>query len=562
MHSIARVIQEIRLLTENHRVESLAFVDENFAFNRNRLAELCRAMIRENIRITWECQTSANLVDEEILSLAKQAGAIQIAFGFESGSQRILDTLGKKSTVEQNRSAITLVKKAGLKVRGCFMMGNPTETLVDIRLTQAFIKNNDIDYTGVFMATPYPGTELWDYCVSHKRIDPATVDFNTFTTGSEVAPCACAAVDAQVLKRLYAETVYLSMRKNYTWPRIALKFFRYPGEALRLIKSRIPGVTMENRPVTPAKRLVKTIPYAIAVVFALLFIRAVDWRHAFSLLRALDKFAVGAYLVFILVSYLLGAVKYGLIIRGSLPDRKTLYLYFMSKTSGSLTPGRIGDFIPLLSPDFRNKGVAMALFLDKILEFLMLLIFGCAGLAVLKNLPTGILQLWLSGGLACIVFLFLLRRNRFWRFLSAKIPADDDSSPHFRRLAGRAVAFIEKVSYETGMLGNHFYLLLGLTCLTYSLSAAASFVLFHACGLPVPLYMVFELIAVSGLVSLLSFTPSGIGPADLSVLYILQFYGMSAEAFGAYTVVTRTVNLSLLAVPYALLHWLGRKGDA
>ncbi|MFH0921491.1 MAG: radical SAM protein [Fibrobacterota bacterium] len=242
VHSISRVLQEIHLLTGTYQAESLAFVDENFAFNRNRLAELCRGIIREKIRIKWECQTSANLVDEEILSLAKQSGAVQIAFGFESGSQRILNTLGKKSTVEQNRRAIALVKKAGLKVRGCFMVGNPTETLADIRLTQAFIQGNDIDYTGVFMATPYPGTELWDYCVNNNLIDSATVDYDTFTTGTDVTPYACTAVDRQSLKRVYAETVYQSMRKNYGGPRLLLKCIRYPKEALALLRDRLrPG---------------------------------------------------------------------------------------------------------------------------------------------------------------------------------------------------------------------------------------------------------------------------------------------------------------------------------
>ena len=172
MHSPEYIIEEIKQLIDEYKVEALMFMDDLFIANKDRVKKICELMIENglNEKIVYSIQMRANLVspkDIELLKLLKKTGCIQAEFGFESGSPRILSFLKKKTvTVEQNQQAIKVCKKADLRVFGNFMLGAPGEDAEDIQMTKKFILDNinDIDDMAINLTTPYPGTELWDIC--------------------------------------------------------------------------------------------------------------------------------------------------------------------------------------------------------------------------------------------------------------------------------------------------------------------------------------------------------------------------------------------------------------
>jgi radical SAM superfamily enzyme YgiQ (UPF0313 family) len=185
-HSAERVLEEIRRLKADYGVEAIAFLDENFLVNKPRLEEICHKMIEEKLGILWSCASSAHFVDLKTTRMIQEAGCRQVAFGLESGSQRILDVLGKSTTVEQNKEAIKICKEAGLLIHGSFMLGSPTETVEDVRLTQKFILESNIESYRINITTPYPGTKLWELC--NKQI-PRPVNWRRFEAGNlEVYP--------------------------------------------------------------------------------------------------------------------------------------------------------------------------------------------------------------------------------------------------------------------------------------------------------------------------------------------------------------------------------------
>lgn len=179
-NSADRVINEIMYLRENCGVDAIFFMDDDLFVNRTRLKSICEAIYANKIRIAWSANARVSSVDLEILKIAKKAGCRQINFGIESGSQRILDMLEKKTTVEQGETAIKLANAMGLLVYATFMIGNPTETWQDIDLTRKFILRNRIDSIGIGITTPYPGTKLWEWCQKHNLIPPSYSwrDFN------------------------------------------------------------------------------------------------------------------------------------------------------------------------------------------------------------------------------------------------------------------------------------------------------------------------------------------------------------------------------------------------
>ena len=90
--------------------------------------------------------------------------------GLESMSPKILSILKDKATVEDNKRAVDLIYKGGLKTGGLYMIGTPSETLEDLKMTYAFVKENRHKFGGmqVCITTPLPKTKLWDLCVEKR----------------------------------------------------------------------------------------------------------------------------------------------------------------------------------------------------------------------------------------------------------------------------------------------------------------------------------------------------------------------------------------------------------
>ena len=174
------VIAEVKELVDAYRVKSLFFTDDTFIINKDRVRQICERFIAEGLekRVKWEVQGRANLIDWqdlELLKLMKRAGCVQIDYGFETGSDRILKFLKKKDvSIEFNQRAIEVTRAAGLKVMATFMVGIPGETEEDLNMTRDFITRNlaKIDHFQTFIATPYPGAQLYEICKEKKLVDP------------------------------------------------------------------------------------------------------------------------------------------------------------------------------------------------------------------------------------------------------------------------------------------------------------------------------------------------------------------------------------------------------
>ncbi len=188
-HSPERVVEEIQYLVDRHHIESIAFYDELMATDYDRFTAICERLIEAGLNhLRWECQVHPRTVRKEMLPLMKRAGCVQVAIGFESGSQRVLDRIRKHSNVEQNLEVARKVREAGLRLRGCFIFGTPGETLEDIEKTKRFIKAARIDFASMHYLTPYPGTALYDQLAD--KIATSRIPWDKFTTGDPDAfPC-------------------------------------------------------------------------------------------------------------------------------------------------------------------------------------------------------------------------------------------------------------------------------------------------------------------------------------------------------------------------------------
>ncbi len=131
--------------------------DDTLTLDRRRVLAFCEGM-KARRGLTWNCTSRADAMDRELIEAMRDAGCIKIAFGVESGSQRVLDAIGKKITVAQARECFRLAREAGLPAQAFFMVGHPEETAEDVAATEALIHELKPDLLFLSVASPLPGT--------------------------------------------------------------------------------------------------------------------------------------------------------------------------------------------------------------------------------------------------------------------------------------------------------------------------------------------------------------------------------------------------------------------
>ncbi|MFC1708956.1 B12-binding domain-containing radical SAM protein [Candidatus Omnitrophota bacterium] len=169
--SAGYVIRMLRHLTDKYRIRDISIYDDNFIFFKDRIKKICNAIIDEKIDITWSCYSRVDQGDEELFKLMKKAGCWQISYGIESGSQRILDFMRKNITLEKIVDTLTVTKKAGLRTRGFFMIGNLKESRDSILETINFMKKIPLDDFHFTYFTPLPGTEAFNIAEKYGKFD-------------------------------------------------------------------------------------------------------------------------------------------------------------------------------------------------------------------------------------------------------------------------------------------------------------------------------------------------------------------------------------------------------
>jgi radical SAM superfamily enzyme YgiQ (UPF0313 family) len=159
--SAGNVIEEIEELVYKNGAREIRFFDDTFTFNKQRVFEICAKLKERRIKIPWTCLTKVTDISEDTFKTMRESGCWQVLFGLESGDERMLKLLKKGNTLEQNRMAVYLAKKAGLSVRADFIVGTPGETLESLKHTLEFAIKLKVDYAHFNKFVPLPGTELY-----------------------------------------------------------------------------------------------------------------------------------------------------------------------------------------------------------------------------------------------------------------------------------------------------------------------------------------------------------------------------------------------------------------
>jgi len=155
------VADEIELLI-SLGADSFSFCDETFTFNAKGVEGICDEILARRLEIPWDCQTRSDLLKPSLLEKMRKSGCELICLGVESGSQRILDRMKKRTTVAMNLEGVRAIKKAGIAVSTSLIIGYPGEDAESLEETIRFVKTTSPDIAYLNIATPFPGTEFYD----------------------------------------------------------------------------------------------------------------------------------------------------------------------------------------------------------------------------------------------------------------------------------------------------------------------------------------------------------------------------------------------------------------
>lgn len=174
--SAKNLFEECVYITKNFpNVREILIDDDNFSVDQKNVQEFCKLMIDSKLPLKWVVQCRVNLTYETMV-LMKKAGCRLVVVGYESGSQKVLDGMHKGITLEQSRKFNEAAKKAGMRVHGCFMVGNPGETKETMKETLEFAKSLRMDTAQFFPLIVYPGTEAWTWAKTNGYITAKSYD--------------------------------------------------------------------------------------------------------------------------------------------------------------------------------------------------------------------------------------------------------------------------------------------------------------------------------------------------------------------------------------------------
>jgi len=166
-HSPARVLDEIGGLIENYGIREIAFLDDNLTWDRERAAAIFDGIVERGYDLTWMTPNGIALyaLDDSLIEKMKASGCYSVYLAFESGCQEVLSkVVHKPLNLEKARGFARRFRDLGIETTGMFVIGFPGETLEQVEETVKFAEQIECDYVSFSIATPYPGTDMYDIC--------------------------------------------------------------------------------------------------------------------------------------------------------------------------------------------------------------------------------------------------------------------------------------------------------------------------------------------------------------------------------------------------------------
>ncbi|MCD6570640.1 MAG: cobalamin-dependent protein [Deltaproteobacteria bacterium] len=177
------VVDEIEHIL-SYGFSRINIADDLFTSNKTKVREICEEILRRGLTFSWSAFARVNTVDEEVLTLMRDAGCDTVSFGIESGNPEMLKRIKKGITLDHARRAVKLCKEVGMLAHASFMVGLPGESPETLKDTHEFAQSLDIPYGYHFLA-PFPGTTVREE-IERYDLEILTHDWSRYDANSAI----------------------------------------------------------------------------------------------------------------------------------------------------------------------------------------------------------------------------------------------------------------------------------------------------------------------------------------------------------------------------------------
>jgi anaerobic magnesium-protoporphyrin IX monomethyl ester cyclase len=163
MRPLDVVMDELEILQNKYGFDFFYIGDDTFGLVDRVIVDFCNEYKRRGLKMLWGAETRAPCIkNPETVKLLKEAGCIQLDFGVESGSPKILELVQKKIKVEHIHTAFDLCHQYGIRTFANMLLNMPQENEEDLRMSHELLERIRPSYTSIGLTQPYPGTPLYD----------------------------------------------------------------------------------------------------------------------------------------------------------------------------------------------------------------------------------------------------------------------------------------------------------------------------------------------------------------------------------------------------------------
>lgn len=173
-HSPGYAVDMIDTLVEKYNVDEISFEDDNLTYDKDRFVSICKGIVERGIDIKWNTPNGVHVgsLDRNSIEWAKRSGCDSLNLAVESGDDFMRNKVIKKGlSSESIYTVASACREVGIKTNAYFVIGMPGETEESINKSRKLLSDLKFNNVSIFVATPMPGTRLYDECVDKGYLD-------------------------------------------------------------------------------------------------------------------------------------------------------------------------------------------------------------------------------------------------------------------------------------------------------------------------------------------------------------------------------------------------------
>jgi len=207
-NSAEYLFKHVTYLKRRFGTRHINFYDDQFTFHRKRVVRFCELMVHNRVGITFNCAARAEHLDADLLEKMKNAGCWMISLGIETGDQKLLARHRQNADLEMLRRKVHMIKKAGIRVKGLFMIGLPGETEKSIQNSRSYMFSLPLDDFNLAKFTPFPGSPVYREIKENPFL-------GTFDENWEKMDCMTFAFVPKALRKERLEELFTEFYKSH-----------------------------------------------------------------------------------------------------------------------------------------------------------------------------------------------------------------------------------------------------------------------------------------------------------------------------------------------------------